>query len=373
MSWLLPCRAERVARTLLIALACAAPLAFAWRALAATPTAAPAMPPPAWVQIVLISADELEPLDAERAGAEHPRVARLLRRASLVQNAFAGALEPRAAAASLWCAAPASRLGVLAPDARLAPEAWSLARAAQAAGTRTAAFLARPYASSLALPGFERVHEEDGVEGARLGALAAEQLARWRGERLLLWIHLARADAAELERVLAALEPELAPEDRKHSALTLVLGFRDARGAPRSALLAELPHALSSGRRSAASFSQAEIPGLLARVLRLEPEPSELNGGGGGQRAASLWGALRGGGGPDWALVEGAEQDELYLSLGSGAQEQLLRARLPHARPAPLSAFRPELLGEGGAWSRADEARARVLLERARAIGFVER
>lgn len=371
MSWP-PCRAERLARVLLIALACAAPLAFAWRALAATPAAAPAVPPPAWVQLVLITADEQEPLPAELPAADFPRTARLLRRASLVQNAFAAALDARAAVASLWCAAPASRLGVQQADARLAPESWSLARAASAAGTRTAAFLARPYASSLGLPGFEHLHEEAGADGARLGALAAQRLATWRGERLLLWIHLARADAAQLERVLAALEPELEPEDRRHCTLTLVLGLRDAQGLPRSALLAELPHALSSGRRSSASYAQGDVPSLLARVLRLEPEPGALNDGSGGLRAASLWGALRGGGGPDWALVEGAQHDELYLSLGTGAAERLLRARLPKSRPVPLSSFRAELRGADGAWSNADEAHARALLERARAAGLVE-
>jgi hypothetical protein len=372
MSWP-PCRAERLARRLLIALACAAPLAFAWRALAATPAAAPALPPPAWVQIVLISADELEPWPAQLSETEFPRVARLMRRGSLVQSAFAAALEPRAAAASLWCAAPASRLGALQPEARLAADAWSLASAARAAGTRTAAFLAQPYASSLGIPGFEHVHEEVGADGARLGALAAQQLAHWSGERLLVWVHLARAGAAELDRVLGALEPAFVAEDRRHCTLTLVLGFRDPSGLPRSALLAELPHALSSGRRSAACFSQTDVPSLLTRVLRLAPQAAALDEGAGGLRAALLWGALRGGGGPDTALVEGAAHDELYLSSGAGADEHLLRARLPSAAPVPLGAFRAEVRGADGAWSPAAEASARVLLERARAGGLVDR
>jgi hypothetical protein len=186
--------------------------------------------------------------------------------------------------------------------------AWTTARAARSAGTRTAAFLQEPFASATAIGGFDEVVEDGAAGGAELAARAAAFLELARGDRVLVWLHLADAGprGAEVAAALAGLERAIRATDRWPETATVLAvlerepgaGAADGLAAP---LWVELPGALAVGRRSEARASLVDLGALLPLVLGLPVPAGAVQDG----RASFLWNALRGGGGDPGVFVQG--------------------------------------------------------------------
>ncbi|MEM7309627.1 MAG: hypothetical protein AAF682_23330 [Planctomycetota bacterium] len=302
---------ERTARLALLALVVVAPLVYLPRVLFGEPTELPAATPPAWTHLVVVTVGGWPGL---AQSLDDEDLAAFDRRASRVAAVFAPSASRAASAASLWTGRYPRSHGVMNDGLALGEGVWTLAEAARAAGTTTAAFLTEPFVTRSGIGGFETVREAEPEAWSALVDEAAALLEESVGERVLIWVHLADAGPDSgvsvgdaLARLTAALEAsDRAPE----TAVALALLARglgpdapppttiDPLGGP---LWVALPGALNVGRRGDARLSLVDVPGTLLLLLGLRP-PAEAPLS---SRGDVLWNALRGGGGAPGVVVQG--------------------------------------------------------------------
>ena len=349
---------ERAARGILLALAALAPVVLALRSLGPR-TELPREPAPAWTHLVVITASSFEEQADPAPAPELEQLALFEQRATSVQRTFSPSLVPAAAAASLWTGRWPASHGVLAPDLALAPGAWTLASAARAEGARTAAFLAEPFVEATRIGGFETAVERAAAEPAELLALAKAFLAGHSGERVLVWVHMARAGRAELGAALAELGAALAADGRAPDTATLVTAFAagGARGEARwlVPLWIELPSGLFAGRRGRGEASLVDLALPLARHVLDVDLPNARRGERALQSRERIADALSGGTlrGPQW-LHEG---------------ERLRWISGPLRVSSALDGGPPQSAVRAGSDAELEEpARAAALLEHARAL-----
>jgi hypothetical protein len=343
---------ERLFRWLLVGLIALVPLVYVPRVLFGPRADAPTLRTPQWVHAVIVTAARVAPGTFERPG---PELAALIRRGSLTSSLWAPSRDVRAAAASLWCGRWPRQLGVLEPAAPIADGNWTLATAASAAGTATAAI-----GAPIEVPGFaERI---DARDPAAAGAAAAAFVERATDQRLLLWVHVDWADAAGLEALLEPLQRALDRSARRFDALTMVSAFAQGPrdGDPTalaSPLATALPAALFSGRRADAVISHVDIAGLLAGLLQLQPPVAQRGQPQLASRAQPLWGAIRGSRADLPVLIQDRAGEDLLLSVPGHPPNQLARVRatLPLAGQDSLEAWLP---GRNGPVRAEGEARA---------------
>jgi hypothetical protein len=358
---------ERRARLLLVLLCVLAPVLYLPRVLLGRTTPMPARIPPAWTHLVVVTVGAwAEVPTSDDAAPDVPgALGAFRRRASRIASVVAPSAARASSAASLWTGRYPRGHGVLSNALALPPGAWTLARAARSVDTRTAAFLQEPFVSATAIGGFDEVVEDAALDARALAERAADFLARTRGERALVWIHLADAGprGIAVAAVLERLERALAETDRgPESALALALLSRDGGppepGLPAEASLARwtaplwvaLPGALSVGRRSDARLSLVDLGATLTLLLGLEvPADARQDG-----RGPLLWNTLRGGAGDPGVWIQG-EHD--VWACGNR------RVLLDPAADAPQAYARDP---EGG-WRLLDAERAGPVLAEAAA------
>lgn len=308
-----------------------APLILGARALLGPRVPEPLPVPPGHAHLVVVTFGSWPDPDLWPSG---PAFSALARRGARTGTVWATTDYAPGAAASLWTGRWAPHHGVLAEGRRLAPGTWNVATAHRAAGARTAAYLGAPWIHFTGLEGFDDVVQEAGIGPERLGALAAEFLAREPERMALLWLHLEDpgSNAREAERLLAAVQRALDASGRRPDAFLVVTALAGRRDlADEGALLvpfaAELPGAYSAGSLGQACISHVELAGLLQRYMRLA-NPSLAAGQVAPQsRLQPIWGALRGGRAWAWIWLEG--------SFGQILRQQHLRAHLPPGSDEP--------------------------------------
>ena len=344
---------ESTARWIVLGLVCLAPAVYLPRLVLGRRPADPRVTPPAWTHLVLVTVGRWPDLGAS---LDRPGLAAFDRRASRVTAAFAPSESSAACAASLWTGRYPRSHGVTSNDRALAEDLWTVAGAARAAGTRTAAFLQEPFVSATAIEGFDTVFEDPAAGG--LVDAATAYLAEQRGERVLVWLHLAEAGpaGAAVEDALARLTQALEEGDRRpETSLVLAVlargeraddGGADALAAP---LWIQLAGALNVGRRGDAQLSLVDLPGFLLLFLGLPPPPDVPLSA----RGDLFWNALRGGGGRPGVVVQGETdlwrrgEERVVLDLDQGTARVERRA--------------------GGRWTALAGTEAQALLEAARA------
>jgi len=296
---------ERRYRGLAIALMLVFPLVYAARLFTAPELDFhPAQP--RFTQLIVITAGEW-PDGGLPATAAHARSAS-------IEQTYAPARSSTGSAVSLWTGRYPMSHGVRDGAQRLSAGTWTLASAAQSAGTRTSAFLQEPLVSSSGLEGFDRVVEDAALTTDRAIELLAEELGASPNERVCIWIHFAQPLASELSRLREQLFSEEFKAERGHECLIIQTGFRSTHAESpdtraRVPLFVELPGGTAAGVASTGSASLVDLSGALCELLTL-PRP------GSGQPALQshgeeLWRNLNGGGSFPWLFLESETGDVL--------------------------------------------------------------
>lgn len=257
---------ERAARIVIAVLILALPAVYLPRILASS-TPERAAPRPAWAHLVVVTAERwpgaVAPPDSMALGALEADGVR-------IGPLFTPSLDPVAAAQGLWTGRW---------DGAGSP--WSVAEAARRGGARTAVFANDPTPRGVA--GFGRSEIRPGATADELVEAAEAFLAQSRGERLVLWVHLAEAGrgAGAFDATVGRLRRTLADLDL---ALDSVFVATTLRGSPSPALDAEalvplwiaLPTGLEAGKTSRCQLSLVDLAGGLVDLMRLPgPGPDE--------------------------------------------------------------------------------------------------
>ncbi len=308
---------ETLARTLLAVLMLVAPLVFGARMLFGERVDEPQFLRPADGDFVLVTVGQWDD-PAELPTAAH--FAAFVRRGQVVGPLWASSDLPAAAAASLWTGRAPISHGVRGPSDRLPAGTWTVAEAARASGTRTAAFIGGTLVRDAGLTGFDQIIEDPAMDGQTLGRLARGFLARETDRRILLWLHLPESGplAADFAALLADLDEALVESGRAADTIVFATALLSGLDTPDESrllvpLIARLPAALNAGRTSTAVLAHTDIAGLAMRLLRLAP-PSALAGQPPLQsRETVLWGALRGSSGVLENWMEGSFGEVLRL------------------------------------------------------------
>ena len=303
-------RRERAARWATIALVLLVPAAFLPKVFGSQPE--PVGIAPRWADLIVITTAAW-PSSGERGV---PAFDELRLAASRVDQCYAPSRSAAGAAVSLWTGRFPANHGVRSNKLALPPGAWTLARAEEASGRRTAAFLEDPFVSVTGIGGFEEVVEDADLGVERVLAAGTDFLASHPDERTCLWLHLSSpGDQAEaLARLVTGIREHLATSTRRFTTLLVVTGLTrpgspHADGRSRIPIYIQLPAGRAAGLEGRGAVNLADVAGALCELLAL-PLPSSgdapLQ-----SRGESLWANVNGGGGFDWQFLEGEHGDVL--------------------------------------------------------------
>lgn len=277
-----------------------------------------AAPESRWIHSIIVTSGHWP----ERGAELDPFFGSFQKGAALVEQCYAPSSDPVASAVSLWTGRWPTSHGATSANMSLEEGAWSVASAARAAGTRTAAILAEPLATAGRIEGFETVIEEPGAGASELARHAREFLSELPDERVLVWLHLEDAGpgASEVALLLSAIRGEMQASERAIDTLTVIAGLNSQRSPSaddsipkldaslRAPLWVELPSRVNGGRRSSGAASLVDLAGALCELLQLRLPDQAQDQAPLQSRTAELGVKLKGGGGYNWLLLSDDKQ-----------------------------------------------------------------